>query len=267
MPVSPIFIGGLMKSGTSLLRKLLSRHPNIFGGLETHWFGPEIYTCWQDSTSTRQVWLREFFDVSADEFEAIKRDANSGVDFFTRFMWFCTRRAGKQRWIEKTPDNILHLKLIWEHWPEAKAIHVIRDYRDTYASWKYHKKRSLPEFFNSVHSVMEAAGNLAGKQTASYLEVRYEDLVTDTARVLKKVLGFVDEPWVEGLDQYEGDATDFEKVSRVTGKESPTTIALSRPIFTSSVGQWRSMLTDEEVTMIKQELGGHAAIWGEMDDR
>lgn len=35
---SPIFIGGQMKSGTTLVRALLSQHPNIFGGLETHWF-------------------------------------------------------------------------------------------------------------------------------------------------------------------------------------------------------------------------------------
>ncbi|MDZ7696604.1 MAG: sulfotransferase [Deltaproteobacteria bacterium] len=36
--ISPIFIGGLYKSGTSLLRAMLSQHSSIVGGLETFWF-------------------------------------------------------------------------------------------------------------------------------------------------------------------------------------------------------------------------------------
>ncbi|MDP6272194.1 MAG: sulfotransferase, partial [Alphaproteobacteria bacterium] len=37
-PTTPIFIGGLYKSGTSLLRAMLGQHANIAAGLETNWF-------------------------------------------------------------------------------------------------------------------------------------------------------------------------------------------------------------------------------------
>ena len=72
MNKEPIFIGGLMKSGTSLFRKLLSLHPNIFAGLETHWFKPEFTEGWQDSSSQRQKWLRGFYDVSLEDYESVK---------------------------------------------------------------------------------------------------------------------------------------------------------------------------------------------------
>jgi hypothetical protein len=262
MSDTPIFIGGLMKSGTSLLRKLVSRHPNIFGGLETHWFMPEICDDWQNSTSTRQIWLRKLFDVSADDYAHIKAMSDSGIDFFNRFMWFCTRRAGKQRWVEKTPDNILHLALIWECWPDAKVIHVVRDYRDVYASWKLNKNKSLSEFLMHVHLVMNMVGDLVGKRTDSYSEVKYEDLVMVTAKVLKEVLAYIGEAWVDGLDQYEGDDADYRKVLEVTGKESPTTLSLRKPIFASSIGQWRDILTPDETEILKDELGKYMPIWG-----
>ena len=37
MESSPAFVGGMYKSGTSLLRAMLGRHSRIFTGLETQW--------------------------------------------------------------------------------------------------------------------------------------------------------------------------------------------------------------------------------------
>lgn len=39
---APIFIGGLYKSGTSLLRAMLGQHSNIASGLETFWFDLQL---------------------------------------------------------------------------------------------------------------------------------------------------------------------------------------------------------------------------------
>ena len=38
MTAAPVFIGGMFKSGTSLLRAMLGQHRNIASGLETYWF-------------------------------------------------------------------------------------------------------------------------------------------------------------------------------------------------------------------------------------
>lgn len=34
---SPVFIGGIFKSGTSLVRVMLGQHSSFFAGLETQW--------------------------------------------------------------------------------------------------------------------------------------------------------------------------------------------------------------------------------------
>lgn len=251
---NPIFIGGMMKSGTSLLRKLLSLHPNIFAGLETHWFLPELADDWREASSTRQTWLKGFFDVDDVEFDKIKAASSSGHDFFNRFMWYCTDRAGKKRWLEKTPDNILQLRRIWSVWPEAQVLHVVRDHRDLYASWKLTGKEGLSNFCRKAHAAIESVGELSGTTTARYAEVRYEDLVTQTAATLQRVLTLVGEAWVPGLDQYQGDSGDYERVLAVTGMTSPTTISLAKPIFTSSVGKWREVLTPDEVRYLVDEF-------------
>jgi hypothetical protein len=258
----PIFIGGLMKSGTSLLRKLLSRHPRIYGGLETHWFAPDITEKWQDPTSRRQIWLAQFFDVSDTELARIRAEAASGTDFVDRFMWYCTRRAGKARWVEKTPDNVLHIATIDRVWPDAQFIFVVRDFRDIFASWKRNGKAPVDGFIAQVHAVMRAVGPRAGTRSESYLEVDYDALVTDTEQTLRRVLGFLGEPWVDGFHVYEGDDWDHQKVLKVTGRDGATARALAKPIFTSSLGQWREVLTSAEVERIQGELGPYMALWG-----
>jgi hypothetical protein len=251
---SPIFVGGLMKSGTSLLRKLLANHPAVFGGLETHWFTDDVRLRWRDSGGRRQQWLREFYDLSSDDYDRLARDARDGIEFLDSLMRHCTLRAGKERWIEKTPDNILHLDLIWERWPAAHVLHVVRDYRDVYASWKRNGKLSLGEFLRQVHLVGGAVEAIQGDRRDQYFEVDYNELVDATEFVLREVCAFVGERYVAGLSAYDGDDSDFQKVLAVTGTESATTRSLSQPIFRSSIGQWRSTLSEGELTTIESEF-------------
>jgi hypothetical protein len=262
MSRTPIFIGGLMKSGTSLLRKLVARHRNVFGGLETHWFTPDMLDHWRDSSTQRQVWLRKFFDISDTEFAEIKAASKSGLDWFDRFMAVCTARAGKSRWVEKTPDNILHLDLIREGWPDAQVIHVVRDYRDVYASWKRNQTGSLEDFLAKTGSILAAIGDLAGTRNSTYLEVSYERLVVELPKTLRDVFDFLREPWADHLAAYDGDDSDHQRVLEVTGKASPTAMSLARPVFCSSVGQWREVLNSEESQSIQREFSEYFRLWG-----
>lgn len=261
-PAPPIFIGGLMKSGSSLLRKLLCNHPALFGGLETHWCSSEFRDSFRDLDSRRQRWLREFYEVSPEDQRRLLADAADPYRYLDAFLGFCAQRAGKRRWAEKTPDNVLYRALITEHWPDAPLLHAVRDYRDVFASWKRNKKGTLEDFVRHCRRINEALGALLGRRTPSYLEVRYEDLVTDTATTLRDVLAFLGEPWVEGLDDYAGDPSEHELVLRVSGKHSPTAVSLGKPIFTSSVGQYRSVLSTEEVSALERQLGTAMRIWG-----
>lgn len=246
---SPIFIGGLMKSGTSLLRKLLSLHPHIFGGLETHWFSDDFINHWQDGESTRQQWLGQFFEVPQKDLNQLRQNSTSSFDFFNQFMSFCAKRANKKRWVEKTPDNVFHLDTIWAKWPEAKVLIMDRDLRDVYASWKKNKKRSLENFLEQAqkfNSVLERQNN-----NNKLLIISYSDLVNQPKITLQKALHFIGEKYIEGLENYQGDNQDYQKVLAVTGKVSPTTESLKKPIFTNSIGQYKIILSSEEIEKIQ----------------
>ncbi len=258
---APVFIGGLKKSGTSLLRKLIGRHPDVFGGLETHWFTPEMVEHWRNSSSDRQVWLRKFYEVSETEFAEIKEASDSAFDWFTRFMDFCAVRSGKNRWVEKTPDNIIHLDLIRAHWPDAQVLHVVRDYRDIYASWVRNDVGSLGTFLAKVRLNLDLIDGLAGTRSRVYLEVSFESLVNEPRETLMKVFEFLGESWDEGLAEYEGDGTDYQRVFEVTGKKSTTAVSLARPIFNSSVGSWKDVLSQADSQAIEKEFSKYFQLW------
>lgn len=257
----PVFIGGLMKSGTTLLRVLLGRHPNLYSDMETHWFSDDFLINWKDSSTKGQKLYRQLYDFPDSEFEKIKNQSSSGIDFFSRLMDFCVNRAGKKRWIEKSPDNILHSQLILESWPDSQLIHVVRDYRDVYASWKKKGKYNLDQFISKAKIIAEKNSTMLGSGSDFYLEVDYEKLVTDTPAVLTTILNHLGEKWVDELSCYEGDSSDYEKLYRITGQESSTLESVSRPIFTDSLGQWESILEAKEVERIEKDLGDIMRIW------
>lgn len=259
---APIFIGGLMKSGTSLLRKLLSRHPAIFGGLETHWFDESFRTAWQERGGKKWEILQTFFSVDSSELDELAERADGPEAFLTVMMEHCAERDGKVRWVEKTPDNILHIERIWEHWPEAKVLHVVRDHRDVYASWKARKGKNLDDFLPAVRGVLDRASDVLWTESDRYLEVRYEQLVSETDAVLERVCTFLGEPYPAALADYEGDDTDYQRVLEATGKISATTESLRKPVFTSSVGQWKELIEPSERETIERELGDPMRRWG-----
>jgi len=259
---SPIFLGCQPRGGTSLLRTMLGKHPNIYGGdgFETNWFSDEMRDRWKNNKSRRQNWLQEWYGVSEKELLMIKDKSDSGIDFFNHFMNFCTKREGKSRWIEKTPDNLRHFKLIFEYWPNAKFIHGIRDFRDVYASWKSNNLGSLRnievnEFVERVQSSYHQIEHLLGKKKSNYLETKYEDLVIDPKNTITNILNFLNEPFVEGIEFYEGNSEELEKVQKIIKKKSSTSISLTKPIFNSSIGRWEKILSNKEVAIIENELG------------
>ena len=263
----PIFIGGLMKSGTSLLRVLLGQHPDLFASFETHWYKPEIADDWADPQSRRMRYLRSFFKLSDDDYAALvaaKREAPER-EFIDIVLAFCTERAGKRRWAEKTPGNIRHLSLIRRIWPTAKLIHVTREYRDCFASWKARRGDSLDTFLSAAKSAYADLDGLLGTEADSYLEVDHDQLVRAPEATMRRVLAFAELDWSPACAALDLDATGEErqKVIEVVGKDSHTNVSLSRPIFTDAIGQWQDVLLPEEAQRIERELAPYYAILGE----
>lgn len=255
---SPIFVGGLFKSGTSLLRAMISQHSSIAGGLETYWFdlpweGPD------DLLRKDVERLRRFFELEEQTVERIVAQSASAEDFLSGFMGEVAAGQGKARWVEKTPGNVLHLKRIFRAWPSASVIHVIRDPRDVLASLRQARKWDDTEtfsnlwcrFFGAVKDFKESEGP---RRAGSFLEIRYEDLVLRPVDTMKKILAFVGEEWEESVSYFNGRPPEYEKVLEITGKSSTTLKRLARPLTRSRVGIWPEILDPEDLDRLRDAV-------------
>ncbi len=262
-----IVIGGTPRSGTTLIRRTLDRHPAICCGPESSIFlpgavrvGPVAWGFEMDETALRAMLAASpsqgaFIDAFASRYRAAR---------------------GRPRWAEKTPLNVRHIDWILERFPEARFIHVIRDGRDVVCSMRQHPdRRWVDGAWIKVHRplsideyarrwVLDTEAGMAHRGDPRYLEVRYEDLVQDPAGVLGDLL--------RGLGETFDPAILVEPVAGTEGagasdgaRQPGTQHHAGTAISTRSMGRWRSDLTPEERALVQGIAGATLARLGYPD--
>lgn len=228
-----IVIGGSPRSGTTLLRSMLGRHPQIFSGPETTVFLHRI-------SSPADIGDR--LDCNPVEIETWQRKASSQMEFIELCAQNLLARAGKKFWAEKTPHNVKRFGFVRRHFPRAKLVHVVRDGRDVICSLR---RTPFSKVDGACWDSTEAAQQCALQWKASvtaglrfrgdpaYHEVRYEELVRDPESVLRALLAFMGVPW---------DAAMLEAGKR-PARPDPYEPRASNQIFDSSIGRWQRDLS------------------------
>jgi uncharacterized membrane protein YkvA (DUF1232 family) len=240
---SPIVIGGCGSSGTTLVRRILDRHPAIFCGPESTLFLSRI--------SSPQE-LADRFGFARPEVSRWRRLSRSRVEFIERFQRACLARSGKQLWADKTPENLRCFRAIRRRFPQARFVHVIRDGRDVACSLREARWMGLEKITGGADraspEAMEACirywaervrfgRSLAGDPR--YHEIRYEDLLSRPEPTLRALTAFLGVAWDPALLQ-----TD-------EGAAEPSARALS----TASVGRWREELSASDAAIITRHAG------------
>jgi len=250
----PIFIGGMFKSGTSLLRAMLGQHSAISAGLETAWFQLD----WESGLGRGEEPLADYVSRTAGFYgedpkvaQAMAVASPDPEAFIDTLLGASARRAGKARWAEKTPGNVRIADRILRRWPDARLLHIIRDPRDTFASLRQIGKwDTVPDFSSRWCDTFGAwtAFKEAGIVTnVNGLELRYESLVREPTATMGTVLEFLEEPWEPATAQHQGQAQDFERVQAATGKSSTTLARLAEPLSDSRIGIWPQTLTANDL--------------------
>ena len=206
-----IFVGGMPRSGTSLMRDIIGSHPDVamFVGELPLW--RELAAAHAGRSlaraADRDALIRDLvthprmqqaqMTLDADELAAAlaREPAVSLGTVFAHALRQYARREGKPRWGVKycatssTPTQIL------AEFPAARVVHMLRDPRDVLASQRAMWGSRAQHIVSTTHDWRRSAA-LARRHQAvhrgSYAVVRYEDLVLDPARVVRDLCRTLD---------------------------------------------------------------------------
>lgn len=250
MSSEPIFIGGMFKSGTTLLRNLLGQHPLIYAGFETKWM------LLRDETKRKERLdiLAKLYDWEESDVVSLWQEEKQAESFLESFMKKNLARAGKSRWVEKSPENVAFIDDVLAYWPQAKFLHIVRDPRDVFVGRREAKGLTLEHFVEVYDSLFQPSYHWLGTCSENYMELRYEDLVADTEMVMRQVSHFVKVPWDEVISFYQGNSNDYKIVKEITGKEQTTLKKLTNPMTDAYVGRWKNEITQKEAKFIQDKL-------------
>ena len=234
---SPIFVGGLYRSGTTLMRQFLASHPHIACGRESKLFQDnQLERIYAD---LRAIWPTILSPHYA--FDPHTVDQVMGGLMHSIFLPYC-QQQGKPRWAEKTPNNILYIDTLFAWFPAAQFIHMVRDPRDAFCSVRERAAKNKAAFREPNWATMTPgvtaeewcrrinSGVAWRERPERYHEVRYEDLVSQPEATLRSLFAFLDEPWEASVLEH-------------------------NPTFSTSVGRWQRELSAAEVAAIEAVAG------------
>jgi tetratricopeptide (TPR) repeat protein len=226
--ITPIFIVGMPRSGTTLIEQVLASHPAVFGAGELTDLSDMIMALSRSAdTDTSSAWAAQ---ASPEDFAAL------GRAYLERLRKLA---PGKAIVTDKTPANFFFLGIIRLALPNAKIIHAMREPMDSCFS-------CYSTLFANVGLDFTSDLDDLGRYCARYLklmehwhrvlpagailDVRYEDMVADTEGQVRRLLDHLGLPWDESC-------LAFHKNKRPV--QTASMIQVRQPIYKTSLARWQ----------------------------
>ncbi|KAG7202057.1 hypothetical protein KM043_004735 [Ampulex compressa] len=198
-----IFIGGVPRSGTTLMRAMLDAHPDVRCGQETRVIPRILQMKMHWSKSERE-------NLRLTEAGISKEVLDSAI---AAFCLEIIARHGEPapRLCNKDPLTLKMGSYILELFPNAKFIFMIRDGRATVHSIIYRKVTitgfDLSSYRQSLirwnHAISVMYGQCKEMGSDRCLMVPYEQLVLHPRQWMMKILSFLDVPWNDSVMHHE----------------------------------------------------------------
>ncbi len=253
----PFFIIGSQRSGTTLLRLILNAHSKIAI--------PEEGTFWMPLL--RRYKKKPYKNISKKELKNIlsyivknhqfklwcidpaplienilKSEQSSLRDLMKLFYEYYANVQNKEIWGDKTPSFFRMIPVLHKLFPEARFIHIVRDGRDLYLSWK--KLNPLMKFVSLSaiewkYKVNKIRDDLSRIPSEKWIEIKYENLVKNPKNIVKGICDFLE-------INYEEKMLEFWKQShKYIGKHHSELIF--KPISSKSVGKYKKELSYKDL--------------------
>jgi hypothetical protein len=203
-----IFLVGCPRSGTTLLQSLLAAHSDILSFPETKFF---MYLIPEYEPRRKffgiiprrlKTVVKDFLD-KIERAEKIKQFSQrifikQYVKQFIKILDELTFAQGKSIWLEKTPGHVQKISVIKKYVPDAKFIHIVRNGSDVVASL-YEVTQKYPKVWRGPWDIDTCIDRWINdiEITRRYINqpnhtlVRYEDLVANPEKVLRKLCEFI----------------------------------------------------------------------------
>jgi hypothetical protein len=213
----PIFIVGVMRSGTTLLYKRMCRHPDLAWLNKTSKKFPRsvlmtrlIYPFHRDRRPTEASWIWSRFAREEDDALDARDVTPEASRFYHGVFAAQLRFFGKPRFLCKYPRNMLRMAYLNAIFPDALFVHIIRDGRAVaHSMYRCRERHGGPAAYWGIRppgwrdllamepleacamqwklSVRRARQSAAALPPGRYTEVRYEELVSRPVDNLRRV--------------------------------------------------------------------------------
>jgi len=215
---APIFIVGMIRSGTTLLDQIVSSHPAVSSGGELRFWLEE----------TRRLVLME--NVTADSLQSLAQE----------YLGYSRLLAGDaHRVTDKMPLNFASAGIIHRALPNARFLHIRRNPVDTCLSiWTTYfgqgaifayGKANIVAYYREYLRMMDYWRNELPSDRL--FEIDYEDLIADPETVIPGIVEFLGLPWDEACLHHDKNQSAINTPSRWQARQ---------PIYKSSLERWRS---------------------------
>jgi hypothetical protein len=269
---APIFVVGAARSGTTLLQSMIGAHPDVALLGELHFFDQIMrlkHTIPEPFDAAAMPRLRQgilkchaiqfvpdfepVLDRALEQLAAVPGPTYAAL--FAQLLAAHGQLSGTTRVGEKTPSNVRYLKELAALFPDARIVHILRDPCDSISSRIRYPFTSSSVIFNTLLWKIEmiyALDFAADREAVAdrYLEVRYEDLVTEPREVLTRICRFI------GVDFAEAMLAGHRRADQVV-KDEPWKEGIAQPVNDRSVGAWRERLTAAQVGLLERVAGDY----------
>ena len=214
----PIFIVGMIRSGTTLLDQIVSSHPAAASGGELRfWIEETLRLAAQDAVPT------------ADELWALSQE----------YVGYASLLAGTSpRITDKMPLNFAYAGVMNLAMPNARFLHIRRHPIDTCLSiWTTffgqgalfaYDKANVVAYYREYRRMMAYWRETLPPDRL--LELDYEALIADPEPTIRRVVEFLGLPWDEACLRHDQNTSAINTPSRWQARQ---------PIYRTSVERWR----------------------------
>lgn len=220
--VTPIFIVGMPRSGTTLVEQILSKHEKVEGGGELPYLENAI-------TAYAPNYFKGQIDLSADVLQKIRDDYLDHVQ---------KRAKGKPYITDKLPKNFEHIGLIRIIFPDARLIHTQRDPLDIcFSCYQQNFGSQLPHFY-ALDDIAFYYNHYARLMThwseefgPHIYHLAYENLIEDQKGQTQALYDYCQLDFCD-------DHLNFHDQKRVVNTASY--VQVRQPIYKKSVKRWKN---------------------------